>query len=420
MSHRTSPRPLASGLVALVAAGGLLLSGTPAFAADIPSISSSPAPGSPIVPALKPWPDGPEHDHPYYNALLGGESMHFDGGDLERTLRSDTAGSYAFLMQEDGNAVLRASDGRVLFATGTFNTEYRYDPETKKDVIRPNVVILQRDGNLVVEGVDDRPLWASGTDGEPGTTLILGEDGNLALYRQDGTPAWSASAGRIAEPARDTLDTGSSLTFGHRLTSENGLFRAEMQRDGNLVGYGPGGVVWNTDTRGAGNRFVMQDDGNAVLYAADGSVKWATGTSGADLRAVLGDNGVLSLLDEDDTIIWDSQMALPGSSLYGPNDLATGGQLRSNNGDYRTVVQKDGNVVVYGPQGALWSSQTGGVNSSLEIFENGRLQIVADNGAITWSAQPAAGGTAPFRLVMQDDGNLVEYDADGRAVWSIR
>ena len=409
MTHTSPSRPRAAGLVALVAAGALLLGATPALAQDAAPDSPSSTRWSPNTPALIPWPkDVPYPDYrQYYNAALPSEQV--ISTDF---LASGIPEDYTFTMQDDGNAVLRTMDGTVLFDTGTFNV----DPgPTYK-----NRLVMQPDGNLVVYSPDERPLWSSGTDDEPGAHLVLGEDGDLVLYRQNGTPAWSAAAGRIAEPPTATLAAGGTLLYGHQLTSENGLFRAVLQRDGNLVGYGPSGVVWSTGTRGLGNRLALQNDGNVVVYGADGSVRWATGTSGEGSTLALDDSGGLKVVSSDGDIQWDSQAALPGSVAYAPNYLDADSLLRSDDGAYRAVMQADGNFVVYGPTGAVWWTGTSGIDSSFEISENGVAQVVAGNGAVTWRETPTAGAVGPFRFVMQNDGNLVEYDGQGRAVWHSR
>lgn len=65
----------------------------------------------------------------------------------------------------------------------------------------------------------------------------------------------------------------------------NGRFTTQfviMQGDGNMVGYtDAGGVTWATNTAGTGtaNRLVIQSDGNAVIYAGSRAV-WATNTVG--------------------------------------------------------------------------------------------------------------------------------------------
>jgi len=57
-------------------------------------------------------------------------------------------------MQTDGNLVLYATSGQVLFNTRTWGN--------------PGAVLaLQDDGNLVVYDAAGAVLWASGTDGHP-------------------------------------------------------------------------------------------------------------------------------------------------------------------------------------------------------------------------------------------------------------
>ena len=61
-------------------------------------------------------------------------------------------------------------------------------------------------------------------------------------------------------------------------------------------------------------------------------------------------------------------------------------------GPYKTVMQTDGNYVLYDSKGAaLWAS--------------------------SWQSSWKR-GTAPYRLVMQNDGNLVIYDANNTPTWS--
>ena len=310
-------------------------------------------------------------------------------------------------MQDDGNAVTYDEVGHAVFSTGTSG--------------RGNRIVAQDDGNVVVYSDQGRPLWSTGTDIEPRATLIIQNDGNLVLYRQDDSPAWASDINdRIAQPPSSTLEYYNAVTRGHRLTSPSGLFRAEMQRDGNLVGYGPNGVLWSTGTRGADNTLQISSHGELVIHDENDTEVWIADSEAVADSATLEDNGVLTVRDVNDRPLWDSQTALPGSALYSPNLLSADGLLRSDDGRYRVVMQGDGNVVVYGPAGAVWSSGTSGTGSSLRFGTDGVLQIVAGDGAVTWTAVPAAGGVGPFHLVMQSDGNIVAYDLHDRAVWSSR
>jgi hypothetical protein len=388
MTAHTTPRPLASGLVALVATGALLFSATPALAQgglSTASSSISAAARASAPDALNPG-----------QQLVAGQSI----------ASSQSGGGYTFRMQDDGNAVVYDEVGRALFSTGTSG--------------RGNRLVMQEDGNVVIYSFDGRPLWSTGTDNEPDAHLVMQSDGNLVLYREDDSPAWASdNNSRIPEPPFSTLYDDEVLYRGHQLTSPNGLFRAVMQRDGNLVGYGPDGVVWSTGTVGTDNQLLVSDDGYAVIIGADGGIVWAADTEGPATSIALDDSGVLNVLDEDDAVLWTSRSGLPGAQLYAPNTLEVDDHLRSDDGAYRAVMQADGNFVVYGPTGAIWQTATSGVESSFQFSEDGTAQVVAGNGAVTWTATPAA-GAAPFHFVMQGDGNLVEYDAHHHAVWSSR
>ena len=165
---------------------------------------------------------------------------------------------------------------------------------------------------------------------------------------------------------------------------------------------------------------MLQTDGNAVIYGPDDSVRWSSGTRGTDLRLGIDNGGSLIIVDPSDTVLWTSQAQLPGSSLYAENGLAAGSLLRSANGVYRAVMQGDGNFVVSGRSGPIWSTGTSGEGSSFNLYDDGLMAVVSGSGIGTWIVTPGAGAVAPFRLVMQDDGNLVEYDGRNRAVWSSR
>ncbi len=78
--------------------------------------------------------------------------------------------------------------------------------------------------------------------------------------------------------------------MGERLTSNNGLFYAEMQTDGNFVVYSSGNsnALWASSTMHSGfSHLVLQDDGNLVIYRPDNQGEnvnpgWASNTCGQD------------------------------------------------------------------------------------------------------------------------------------------
>ena len=104
----------------------------------------------------------------------------------------------------------------------------------------------------------------------------------------------------------DRLSINETLPAGSDLTSPNGQHRASMQTDGNFViSRRDGTPKWATGTDGrAIGDIVMQDDGNLVMYDANGPV-WASGTDqhpGAVL--VLQDDGNLVIYAPDGTPLW--------------------------------------------------------------------------------------------------------------------
>ncbi|MCJ1673043.1 MULTISPECIES: hypothetical protein [unclassified Rathayibacter] len=389
MTPRHPARTLLSGAVVLATAGALLLGAPPALAAGSGPVTTAVATAANV----------------FTDALVSGEQL------ARGESIVSVGGGYRFVLQTDGNAVTYDASGRATFSTGTQG--------------RGDRLVMQADGNLVIYAADGRPVWFTGTGDETGASVRIQNDGNLVVSRANGAPAWASSIGTtIAAPPTDSLYPTETLRAGQRLTSGDGRFTAVMQGDGNFVGYGPNGVTWSTGTSGDGNRFVLQEDGNAVIYGADGSVKWFTGTSGSGVRMNLDNAGRLVLYSLEDAPLWSSRTAFPNSTLFAPAALYPGEGLRSGNGAYRAVMQADGNFVVYGPAGAIWSTGNPTPGAVLSLEDDGFMSV-SSRGGVSWTVLPryfvnVGPAVPPFRLVMQDDGNLVQYDGRGRASWSSR
>lgn len=82
------------------------------------------------------------------------------------------------------------------------------------------------------------------------------------------------------DPPLDYLTMGQKLVPNQALVSRDERFSFILQDDGNLVLYGPMGVLWASDTAGWWDvrDVVMQDDGNLVIYAKSGVAIWDSGT----------------------------------------------------------------------------------------------------------------------------------------------
>lgn len=94
--------------------------------------------------------------------------------------------------------------------------------------------------------------------------------------------------------------------------------------------------------------------------------------------------------------------------------IAAGSGIWSADGRFYLTMQTDGNLVLYGPSGALWQSGTSGSGANTALFQqDGNLVLYSTTGAV-W-----ASGTNSYcaNLALQNDGNLVIYSPTGSVVW---
>ena len=93
-------------------------------------------------------------------------------------------------------------------------------------------------------------------------------------------------------------------------------------------------------------------------------------------------------------------------------------ELKSTNGKYTLRMQDDGNLVAYDNQGkSLWSSNTVGSGAIECILQgDGNLLLKNRNGRVVWATH--TDGYKNAKLVIQDDGNLAIYNERGLAVWA--
>jgi hypothetical protein len=103
------------------------------------------------------------------------------------------------------------------------------------------------------------------------------------------------------------------------------------------------------------------------------------------------------------------------SQLNNGEVLPSNKQLRSPNGAYALIMQGDGNLVQYGPSGAVWSTGTSGADHAV-MQSDGNLVLYSSGGDARWGSGTDGYG-AGVTLSLQDDGNLVLY-RDGSAVWT--
>jgi hypothetical protein len=341
-------------------------------------------------------------------------------------------GQFSLAMQTDGNLVeYDGSTAAWATATNTAGSD----------------VDMQGDGNLVVYN-GSTATWASGTSGNPGAYLVLGNDGVLSIDAPNGTPLWGA---------KSILVPNATLGAGQSIFSPNGKYRLTMQADGNFVEYDGSTAAWASGgSLVAGSTVTMQTDGNLVVYNG-ATAKWASGTNGnPGSYLVLGDNGIVSVDSPNGVPLWGAVGVLVAGT-----QLAVNHSVTSPNGQYKltmqadgnfveydgstaawasggslvagstVTMQTDGNLVVYNGATAKWASGTNGnPGSYLVLGDNGIVSVDSPNGVPLWGAvgvlvagtqlavnQQITSPNHKYNLVMQSDGNLVEYEG-ATVIWA--
>lgn len=92
---------------------------------------------------------------------------------------------YTFHTQGDGNLVIYAANGSVVWASDTYNVNAN----------PPYISYMQNDGNFVLYDRNNNAIWSSNTTGK-GTgpyKLILENNANLVIYDSNNVAIWSSS-----------------------------------------------------------------------------------------------------------------------------------------------------------------------------------------------------------------------------------
>ncbi|TDD46807.1 hypothetical protein E1263_35805 [Kribbella antibiotica] len=182
----------------------------------------------------------------------------------------------------------------------------------------------------------------------------------------------------------DILKPGQKLKAGNYIRSKNGQYIFIMQSDGNAVLYKGKTALWSTATNRKASVLVMQKNGNLEVVSGK-TVVWQsnTGTSPGAILAVQNDNNLV-IYNTRGKPNWSRIMVV--GTLGVNRVLKFPEYLTSVNRVYRLQMQSDGNLVLVKNQKTpLWSTKT------------------QSKGAFT---------------VMQSDGNLVVYSAAKKPLWS--
>lgn len=225
---------------------------------------------------------------------------------------------------------------------------------------------------------------------------------------------------------KNTLQSGETIQPKQYLISPDGQSTLQLQDDGNLVLYSNFKSTWNTVTFGKpADRLEMGADGNLVIYFKNGTT-WSTNTQGnPGSRLTLQTDGNLVLYNASNTPIWNTvTFQNPNNLNYvnnilRPGTIRKGQQLQTANRTYRLAFQDDGNLVLYSPNRALWSSNTHSTDAMyVTLQDDGNLVIYDSNRRPIWNT--VTFGHPSSNLTIQQDGNLVLYNSSEQATWNTR
>ncbi|MER6374917.1 membrane dipeptidase, partial [Streptomyces mirabilis] len=116
---------------------------------------------------------------------------------------------------------------------------------------------------------------------------------------------------------------------------------------------------------------------------------------------------------------WSLPGGIPaqGDDMQPGEVLLPGQSITSGDGRYTFIYQGDGNLVLYGPGGALWSSATAGTTPGVCIMQaDGNLVIYEPGGKPVWDS--GTFDNPGSHLVVQGDANVVIYRPDNTPAWS--
>lgn len=221
---------------------------------------------------------------------------------------------------------------------------------------------------------------------------------------------------RPASLRSDTLGSGASLWPGQYVTSDNGRFRLRLGMDGRLILFkrSTGGTLWSVDGGDEARRATMQANGDFVLSRSRGQA-WKAGSHLFSGAELTVQNDGKVVISRNDLPVWSHDVGYLGDRMVEGLTLRAGDSLRSADRRFRLTMQGDGNLVEYDAGGhVLWASHTSGRDAYAVLQGDGNF-VVYQGGAARWSSNSADFPDVQLRL--QNDGNVVAY-SQGLAVWA--
>ena len=212
------------------------------------------------------------------------------------------------------------------------------------------------------------------------------------------------------------LVSGALLNAGGSIFSPNGSYRLSIQPDGNLVEYNASNAV-TWASNTAGH------SGDHVIMQSDGNLV-VYSSSGTVLFATntAGNPGAYLSLGDNGDLVVDSTATEP---LWAATGLLVSGALLNDGSSittpgasYRLSMQPDGNLVEYNESNAvMWASNTAGDSGDHVIMQSDGNLVVYSSSRDPVFATNTAGNPGAY-LYLGDNGGLVVYSTSGAALWT--
>jgi len=209
------------------------------------------------------------------------------------------------------------------------------------------------------------------------------------------------------------------MKIGDSITSPDKQSTLSLLANGSLAVYYKSSKVATLAT--SVHQLRQQGDGNLVAYDRNGNAKWSMG-DGNPRQLVISDDGkLLYKRNDQDAGIQAASWQLNSTTnheLRADNVIFRDQVIVSDNNQYRLVLQGDGNLVQYGPRGAVWA--TGANRGSYLIQQgDGKLVLYDYKGSAIWGSPVWVSNGSNTRTIVQGDSNIVTYDGY-RPIWALR
>lgn len=320
----------------------------------------------------------------------------------------------------------------VMYSNVCYMNNYKWThPDTA------NVLTMQTDGNLVLTASNGNILWSTNTGENTGARLCVLRTGKLVIYKTDGTELWSydfnntifsTSNGMWYEltnintikamrnvttavygTSSDRLCSTLFYSNGYTITSANNKFKLQIKPNGAFYVYPSNDaniILWDSQTgNSASARVVLQPDGNLVIVPSNATnILWKSDTYGNDgayceltnfglvLIRSKSNNSIIKCvnpLDKDKvdkhnnitSTITDKVFSTGSEKCFTTRDimyteLAYNNNFQWSKDDFTLNIQDDGNLTTRNKSTQIGATDSYGNSQAYCILKkNGKLEL---------------------------------------------